>query len=53
MPFQFGRIFFFELDAKKEKLSHKNANPLKRKVGEDDTYKLRIENRTNPRDPRD
>nr|XP_019825603.1 PREDICTED: THUMP domain-containing protein 2 isoform X1 [Bos indicus] len=25
-----------ELDAKKEKLSHKNANPLKRKVGEDD-----------------
>ncbi|XP_017910648.1 PREDICTED: THUMP domain-containing protein 2 isoform X2 [Capra hircus] len=26
-----------ELDAKKEKLSHKNANPLKRKVGEDDT----------------
>lgn len=25
-----------ELDAKKEKLSHKNANPLKRKGGEDD-----------------
>lgn len=25
-----------ELDAKKEKLSHENANPLKRKVGEDD-----------------
>ncbi|XP_068833460.1 THUMP domain-containing protein 2 [Capricornis sumatraensis] len=25
-----------ELDAKKEKLPHKNANPLKRKVGEDD-----------------
>ncbi|KAB0381168.1 hypothetical protein FD755_008952 [Muntiacus reevesi] len=27
---------FLELDAEKEKLSHKNANPLKRKVGEDD-----------------
>ncbi|XP_040080627.1 LOW QUALITY PROTEIN: THUMP domain-containing protein 2 [Oryx dammah] len=25
-----------ELDAKKEKLPHKNANPLKRKVGDDD-----------------
>ena len=28
-----------ELDAKKEKLSHKNANPLKRKVGDDTAAK--------------
>ena len=34
-----------ELGAKKEKLSHKNANPLKRKVGEDDitAKKLKME----------